>query len=89
MSDAAVLMTAFDAATPANVISSWCVATGDYDQHTLNVAPAQLKAVVTSDGCKEPAFLNKMLQLLPDAVTYRVTGSGGHYTISGPVHREH
>ena len=90
MSDVAVQMTAYDAATPAKVVGTWCVDTGAYDVHTLKVVPATLHADVTQVGCKEPVILNRTLALPPatqattSAALYRLAGNKGKYTLTGP-----
>jgi hypothetical protein len=90
MSDAAVHMTAYSAASPAKVIGTWCVETGVYDRHELKGEPAKLQAeVMAHDECKEPLILNKSLpvpvtQADAAAALYRLTGTHGKYSLTGP-----
>jgi hypothetical protein len=90
MSDAAVMMTAYDASTPAKAVASWCVETGAYAMHELKAEPAKLQAeVMKHDECKEPRLLDRTvpaprLSAENAAALYRLTGTGGKYTISGP-----
>jgi hypothetical protein len=90
MSDVAVLMTAYDASSPAKVVSSWCVETGAYEKHELRVAPVQLHANVMHEGCKEPVILNRSLSVANGsaATMYRLTGSKGKYSLTGPFAHE-
>lgn len=91
MSDAAVQLTAYDAATPAKKMATWCVETGAFERHELKVEPARLEAnVMKKDECKEPLLLNRTLDLPKGALgstaaLYRVTGTGGKYSLSGPL----
>lgn len=86
MSDVAVLMTAYDASSPAKVLSTWCVETGAYERHELKLAPVQLHADVMHEGCKEPIIFNRTLPVLGGsaAAMYRLLGTKGKYSLTGP-----
>jgi hypothetical protein len=90
MSDAAVMMTAYDASTPAKVVGTWCVETGAYAMHELKVESAKLQAeVMKRDECKEPRLFARSLpvpRLSAEnaAALYRLIGTGGKYSLSGP-----
>ena len=89
MSDVAVQFTAYNAATPAKVLATWCVDTGDYAEHVLTMPPALLQADVMQVGCKEPVILNRKLMLMPDtlkspATLFRLSGTAGKYVLGGP-----
>jgi hypothetical protein len=90
MSDAAVLLTAYDAKTPTKVVGTWCVETGAYIAHELKGETAKLQAdVMTHDECKEPLIMNRTLQLRATqsasaAALYRLSGTHGKYSLTGP-----
>jgi hypothetical protein len=89
MSDVAVQFTAYNAATPAKIVATWCVDTGDYAEHELKDAPAVVHADVMHVGCKAPAILGRNVTLMPEtpktpATLFRLSGIGGKYVLSGP-----
>jgi hypothetical protein len=90
MSDVAVLMTAYDASSPAKVVGTWCVETGAYEKHELKLAPVQLHADVMHEGCKDPVILNRTLRVTGGAAAtmYRLTGTKGKYLLAGPFAHE-
>jgi hypothetical protein len=89
MSDVAVQLTVYNAATPAKVVATWCVDTGDYGEHVLKDAPALLQADVMQVGCKEPVILGRKLSLMAvtpktPATLFRLSGVAGKYDLTGP-----